>query len=108
MTVKIIKFLRTAICLPLLALASCRPSTKPVFKVPPSLQPGYIDGGGTLRWPPTGERFQVFWYGTNPCLESDNLVSDGTTAVTCHVDNVGVNGGSYRYTVGKPDPHAAK
>lgn len=100
---KMIKCLAAAAISPaLFALVGCPTSPKPVLKVPPSAQATYVDGGGTLQWAATGEPFQIFWYGLNPCSKSDILSSDGSSDVTCHVAYGGVNGGSYLYDVGKP------
>ena len=99
---KIIKHFAVAIYPLLFALVGCHLSPKPIFKVPPSAQDGYVDGGGTLQWPATGEPFEIFWSGLNPCLSNDDLASDGTTTVTCHAMNVGKYGGSYIYDVGRP------
>lgn len=104
---KIIKCLPAAICSALFALIGCQTSPKPVFKVPPSLQAGYVDGGGTLQWAPTGEPFQIYWYGANPCSPNDTLYSDGSSVVTCHVMHGGINGGSYAYDVDKPGTKSA-
>lgn len=106
---KINKCLAATICSALFALAGCRPSTKPVFKVPPSLQGSYVDGGGLLQWAPTGKPFQIYWLnGQNPCSKSDVLSSDGNSVVTCHVVHGGVYGGSYAYDVDKPGNSDAK
>ena len=102
------KYFAAAICLLSFAQVGCHKPPKPVFTVPPNLQAGYVVGGDTIQWTPTGKPFEIFWNGLNPCTKNDSLKSDGRTVVTCHVFRGGKYGGTYIYDVDVPSKEGAK
>ena len=84
------------------------PSTKLVYVVPPSQDnaSGYVDSGQTIEWVPSGQPFQVYFFGDKPCDKNDVLVSnDGTSPVICHTS--ANQTGTYSYNIGPPGQSVA-
>ncbi len=75
--------------------------------MPQSLQGGYVDGGDTLQWAPTGEAFEIYWNGPSPCSSTDSMTSNGTNPVTCHTLYGGGLGGNFVYDVDVPNKPTA-
>lgn len=94
---KVIKCFAVAICPLFFVFVGCdlrRPTLQP------TLQPSYVDQGGTMVWSATGRPFQIYWVDKeSPCLASDSLESDGRNDVVCHAFDVS---GSYQYYVDAP------
>lgn len=85
----------------LFLLESCK--VKVTYVVPPSQDHPEVNtyAGKTIEWAPTGQPFQIIWgTGGSPCDPKDNLQSDGTSTVICHLP--AGKYGDYEYYVAPP------